>query len=680
MYGDTLHMIMADDTCNKVANDSVPNFIETQLSSINQQLDILIKDGTDFAATIEIFSIPLIISSLTLMIPFIFSIITRIDDKYEADKFSKLFTSYWAFYAFFTAEIVAIILIGAYALCRNTTNDFGWSVVLFIVSVCVVVFSIFLLFRALHLNNPLNMLDVIFTEYDNGFCSHSKSQAFYSLCLRMVHYGIVSDIAILRAFIDKFVNLHISKSNEYSEDFYHLMCDIVADYKSDADNIEINFALAYLYSTLLDYSPTGCTKQDTYNYLMYVMYLCIQNKHFSFINDFQRYMRFVYYIIEDNRGNTINDSRERASRLRLFSVVLNALLYGKDCNECVDDAIRKNFDAVIIGDITIIPVTSNECLDLYMWVMAVVSYDNNFKYYMWVFSDMTSETNATNLHNYLSRYFAYLIKTQHRNDLFPEEIRNSAYLRDDIIQHGFEGLIHNAPDKDTEVYIRNLEKRFIECQQTIFTEEQIDKDYCELAIARIIAKKRLDITLQGLATFESIYMQSSEKSYNLKLEKTIERKALLSKCIGDESRLISYFDFGSRIIDAINDSLADIYNGFEKTNESVRDKQQLMQRIHQFTSKYDYMFLTTSGVCVGEVTKDTYLASGKFSQFFPPRCVIVIAKPDLPYIEWIDKKVSIISVNKAESESMTPEVNVKIDLHMKIHYKSTTKIHVIEMI
>ena len=90
---------------------------------------------------------------------------------------------------------------------------------------------------------------------------------------------------------------------------------------------------------------------------------------------------------------------------------------------------------------------------------------------------------------------------------------------------------------------------------------------------------------------------------------------------------------------------------------------------------YDYSFLTFNV----NVPNRVIPYGKKFNSYFPPRCIIAISIPDLPYIEW-NKSCNIVSIKDSETENnVSPDVDMNINLNMNIHYKRKTKIYVLKV-
>ena len=659
--------------------DSIAN-ISNSLDSINEQLFLIEQtleeirsDGTDYDADIRVFAIPLIIAVVALMIPFIFSIITRIDSKYVARNFSALLTHQWQFITFFVIAGLCIATICLYAIFRKYTLALGWRIVLVALSIFLLLGAIAVLLHALKLNNPQKLLEYIFYKYNNGLANNKGQKTFYSLCTQLTHYAIVNDITLLHNLVNIYAEKHIQTIACYNIDTYNSIIDIAADYKEKEDDREVNSALSFSFASFVDCTSDGNTEQDTYNALLHVMYLCIRNKHYTLINDFQRRMRYAYYTISQNAQNNKN---ERLNRLRLFVIILNSLLYGNQCIKCVDDAISNNFDAVIIGDATILPIMSNYCIDLYLYLKEVLLWGKEYEYYCFVASDFTSKTNITLLNKYFAGYFGYLIKKMHQYPLCEEDLNYSIHLRNDSIKFDFEALVKNAPDGETMTYIQEQQKSFTRCRAKVILARPINKELSEIVFSERIEHKNLPLTFKGISTFDSIYMQNADGLHHPILKSgSIDRRFLQDESLTNNEGLVPIYDVGSPAIKCIMDDLADIYNSFEQIEEIVH-KDNLHNRIMEFVCHYDYSFLTL-GVNVSNQVKPF---GEKFSNYFSSPCVIIISIPDLPYIEYTESQCTLDSINRIKTgTNEIPQVSFEVDFHINIHYKRNTIIHVLKI-
>lgn len=642
------------------------------LNTISQSMNVLMENGTDYSPVIKVFAIPLIIAVFTIMVPLVFAIVNKIDSKYSAKQFIKLFLTHWSVISFGICVLLSIVAIVVYAILRTYVQEIYWSISLCTLALLLLVFAVATLFRAIQFNNAQKLLLEIFDRSKSGKYSEKKFAEFYSLCTHIVHYAIVSDITLLHDFVNKFTQEHLSLLPLYTEGLYNALIDIAADYKEKEDDLEINSALAYLFASLVDNSPYGVSNQNTYDALFQILGICNRNEHYSLINAFQRRMRYAYYAI---RKEAKNDKQERANRLQLFVLTLNGLLYGKGSLECVEDAINKNYDAVIIGDDAIIPPLSNNCLDLYLYLCEVLMDGKEYAYYFYVASDFTSFTNATLLHKYFAGYFAYLISRMHQSKLVSEDIVKSAYMKEYKIEKGFEALIRNTKDESNKKYIEELKQSYYICRNEIIKNEKINIKEVEGKITDQVEHKRIYTTLFQIATGVPTYMEGAADISNPIMELTkVPRAAIVEKRMSQDCNFYEDYDFGSRTIECIMDALADVYNTFERIEETIH-ADEIKNRWLNLVSKYDYSFLTFNVNIPNRVIP----FGKKFSSYFPSHCIIAISIPDLPYLEW-NKSCNIVSINDSESESgVSPNVEMNINLNMNIHYKRKTKIYVLKV-
>ena len=640
------------------------------LNTISQNMNVIMENGTDYSPVIKVFAIPLIIAVFTIMVPLVFAIVNKIDSKYSAKQFIKLFLTHWSVRSFGTCVLLSIVAIVVYAIFRIYVQEMCWSILLCTLAILLLVSAIATLFRAIQFNNAQKLLLEIFDRFKSNY---KKRAEFYSLCTHVIRYSIVSDITLLHDFVNKWVReiVPILPPMMYPVELYNCLIDVAADYKEKEDDLEINDALAYLFASIVDISRNGRTDQKTYNALFHIMGVCIRNNHYTLINAFQRRMRFAYCEIRRNE----DDKREKSNRLQLFMLSLNALLYGKGSMECVEDAINKNYDAVIVGDDIIIPSLSNNCLDLYLYLCEVLMDGRDYAYYFYVASDFTSFTNATLLHKYLAGYFVYLILRMHHSNLVNEDLVKSVYVKEYKIKEGFEALIRNAKEEPYKKYIEELRQSYYICRNEIIKNESINIEEVERKISDQIERKRIYTTLSQIATGVPTYMENAVDISNpiMKLTK-VPRAAIVEKRMSQDCNFYEDYDFGSRAIECIMDALADVYNTFERIEETIHSDE-IRKRWLGFVSEYDYSFLTFNV----NVPNRVIPFGKKFSSYFPPRCIIAISIPDLPYIEW-NKSCNIVSIKDSESENnVSPDVDMNINLSMNIHFKRKTKIYVLKV-
>lgn len=669
---DTCQHIVDSMVCHNGQMNALLTEQDSILNTISKDVSILIENGTDYTPEIKVFAIPLIIAISTIMVSLIFSIVNRIDSKYSAKQFVKLYLNHWTIISFGIVVVLCLFAIIVYAILRRSTPPSLWNIILCTLAIALFVSAVFTFWRAIQFNNSQKLLSEVFAKYNSGLCTEKEQQEFYSLCTHLVHYAIISDISLLHEFVNRFSKEHLLKLHDFTEGLYNALIDIAADYKEKEDDLEVNATLAYLFASLVDTSSAGNTKQDTYNALYHILCICNRNKHYSLINELQRKMRYVYY---DIRSNAQTNRIERYNRLQLFVLSLNALLYGKKSKECVDDAIRNNYDAIIIGDGTIIPQTANQCLDLYLYLREVLMDGKDFSYFFYVASDFTSFTNATLLNRYLSGYFAYLISKLHQCKLTSEDILNSVYIKEENINYSFDALIKNAPDENSKTYIKGLRDSYEVCRNEFIRSEEINIGLCEGEITKQIKDKQFS-SFKGLVSDIPLYMEDAETVLHPIMElKAIKRVVLLERNISSDIHFFEHYDFGSRTIECVMDALAEVYNSYQRIEETIH-RADVNKRWCEFVKRYDYNFLSFKV----DVPNKVLPFGEKFSTYFPPRCIIVISIPDLPYLEWKGNcnilSIEDVKINKNES----PKVNMQVDLHMNIRYKKNTQIHVLKVV
>ena len=90
------------------------------LQEIRDSLEYIALNGTDYAPEIKVYAIPLVIAVLTIMLPLLFSIVVRIDEKYSTREFGKLFLTTIPLWVFYISTGMCMILILLYAVYRTS--------------------------------------------------------------------------------------------------------------------------------------------------------------------------------------------------------------------------------------------------------------------------------------------------------------------------------------------------------------------------------------------------------------------------------------------------------------------------------------------------------------------------------------------------------------------------------
>lgn len=645
---------------------------------------------SDFAPEIQHYALPFMIAMLSFIIPLLFTIVLHIDKKYSAKEFVRFFLRRTSSVLLCILVVVCFCLLGFLISYYNKFLSISFCISVTLLF-CSIIWSFF---DALTFNNPQKLLDIILKQF-KGLTSDKKKEQFYSLSTHLFIYAIKKDINFLYDIEKDFVEKHLivwrkkhndlSNQSIYDEKLLNLLIRIAREYKGCLDDGEISSLLAHLYFSLVDREAKIDIGQDTYNALFHALYICINNNHKSLINDFQRLMRYAYNVLK-------NQNRDiEACRLRLFMLVLNATLYGKEDLACVNDAILHNFDTVIIGDNVILPITTVEAIDLYFWITSVLWDGKEYSYYVFVTSNFASNANITVLHKYIDSYFAYLALKLYREGCEKYPTEWCAYNLDiRQIQEGFKRLEVCRKDvigvNNRYIVPEDLFSKLRENTNQYILEHisglDIDVENYLCTLKNNVAILGFAAKLKNVVRFD--YYDVIEEGINQivvaqNIELEIPRSCLIPAFSNACSNGISNVSY--KVFEHLVDYLADIYNSFEKVEEEI-SADRLHLRWLDFMCEDDYCFLSL-GVNKSHLTIQPIM--GKFSSYFPSQCVIVIRYVDLPIIKWNINHMNITSVKdiafekKEDHTIQLPKSIITLDLQISINYKKSTKIHLLKI-
>lgn len=725
---DTCQHIVDASTYSNTQIDSLLIEQGAQLDTISHHLGTLISHGTDYAPEVKVYALSMIIAVMAFMIPMLFTMVIRIDEKYATREFRKIFLHSCPLIIFYVLAPLSILVYFAYALLRMVNNEveLGLRILLCILATSLLIDAFWGLKKALDFCNEKSLLHYIkkrflvkhnyandieylislSTSQNTDGHEDNKSrfapddsdlQRFYSIMTHLICYAFEKNVAFLydirnvliehfRDWKQYFLASQIKKTATipYYNDVYELLCYISSAYKKNKDDSEINAIFANIFISLFDVTGNGKTDKNSYNALFQALVSCINNEHDLLINNFQRGLRTIY-VNKKERG-----SKEDAHELLVFAIILNATLYEKERMECVDDAIDKNFDAVIIGDSVILPPTTHECLRLYIYLMN--QRDENWHSYVYTLSNFTSATNYTQLHKALTEYFAYLAISQYRENeenygieyvdyYASKDIKNSLDSLKEKIRSAFLRNHRNRLPIVPEDLITSILDKTLKAKAEYIKNTPIDPQICRHIVVQSVEQKRLLDHFKNVVAYEDNPL-SDEMNDFIDMPHwesyEINRACVLAK----DNIMLEDFDFGSRLIEHFIDSIANVYNTFEREEEFVSHSR-LLYRVTQYFKQYDCSFITV-GTPVPPFS--SYCGSHSFTQLFPLHSIIVIQNKDLPRLEWRPDNISILSINECENNENEnnvddmPKVKLAVSVGARIVYNKNTKIHILRTV
>ena len=166
-----------------INNDSLQNIlcgIKDSLAHHNQSIDALSTKvyemseyGMGFDDTVSIIAIPLIIALFAFAFPFLFTVITHINNKYRSRDISEMFYDTSTYKMFWRANRIGVIYLAVYGVLYLIKKEHIHNAVVTIgpwVSLGVAVFYAFVILRfvktCISFNSPLSLLEQMEEDYE----------------------------------------------------------------------------------------------------------------------------------------------------------------------------------------------------------------------------------------------------------------------------------------------------------------------------------------------------------------------------------------------------------------------------------------------------------------------------------------------------------------------------------
>lgn len=163
LYAQQIQSAKMDSLCAK-----------TNIDSLGAQLESISKYGIGYSDSIAHIAIPLIIALFAFAFPFLFMVISHINNKYKSENITKMLSSE-ASYKCFMGGAIACALFLFFASCFATClNDDAYGVYMKVMNVMSVIvsgvysaFIIWFVFKCVSYNSPQKVLKRIGTRFDS---------------------------------------------------------------------------------------------------------------------------------------------------------------------------------------------------------------------------------------------------------------------------------------------------------------------------------------------------------------------------------------------------------------------------------------------------------------------------------------------------------------------------------
>ena len=125
---------------HSVEIESIRDSVHTQLAAVTAQLDKIPAFGLQYGDTVAHIAIPLIIALLAFAFPYMFSVITRINQKYDSEIILRMFKRSGSYRSYMLGAIISVIfliLFGLITLIPYASRHQGFMAVMSLISVGV---------------------------------------------------------------------------------------------------------------------------------------------------------------------------------------------------------------------------------------------------------------------------------------------------------------------------------------------------------------------------------------------------------------------------------------------------------------------------------------------------------------------------------------------------------------
>lgn len=165
---DSSHITISQITQNQAE-------LNTSLDTISSQLNTIANYGVGYSDVAAHIAIPLIIALFAFAFPFLFTIISHINNKYESEHITKMFSSESSYKWFLRGAIISaayLIIVGVSSLCLKglgyhwLMHVLNWSSI--VVAGSYSFFIIRFVYMCLDYNNPQKIFDRIDKHFDRG--------------------------------------------------------------------------------------------------------------------------------------------------------------------------------------------------------------------------------------------------------------------------------------------------------------------------------------------------------------------------------------------------------------------------------------------------------------------------------------------------------------------------------
>ncbi|MBR6067671.1 MAG: hypothetical protein IKP45_07700 [Bacteroidales bacterium] len=175
------------DITEQLANRQ--SVLYSQMDSIQTHLHLISEYGVGYSDVVSHITIPLIIALVAFAFPFLFMVISHINNKYESEQIVSLFSSECSYKYFFRGAIISaiyLVLMGVLSLCPMDTGYkwlmivMNWTSILLAGFYSIVIF--FFVRTCIVYNTPQKLIDRIEANFKSG---NKEAKSFLNRMLKM---------------------------------------------------------------------------------------------------------------------------------------------------------------------------------------------------------------------------------------------------------------------------------------------------------------------------------------------------------------------------------------------------------------------------------------------------------------------------------------------------------------
>lgn len=678
---DTLNVHVVDSVMLS-SSDSMIDSMNHCVYGLQRVVEQIAQSGSGLPESLKAFVIPVVIMIVSIMVPLLFNIITRIGNKYQVDGFIRLFFDKYMVKIFGVLCLLCVVLVNiAFVIQSEHTIPIFYQYLCCILAILLIFSSGCVMCLATKFDSSRKLFEII------------KKQE------KVSQFELYTDLAIyaeknqeVKLFED-IMNYYIEdarkkrqSSNTYTDEDYKKLYDIFA-LNSLEKNEAIDERLALIIYGLLDFESDHML-DDTMRTSIYQYILAsLNNQRYVTIQSALRYFRAYYNHMSQRYQQDSQQTkyRDECQQIEVLYFAVLAVTITKGGIECIEDAINHNFDAGLLAN-RILPVTFGEILSKFISINKNLGLYKKYAPYLspaWISGDVTAISRA------LDVLFAYLLV----------RLKNINY--DSICK--YEGITYL--DAQTDLF-RRLE----------YGLGELKHQYLHLSELNIVEDTYFQTMAEDIINANAEYFISQQKStkyFDNFLNKNFPHNWLLERAIGvctnstfrhenhimvpkwnDKEELSAFIsdelyyhnhkvDVYSRLYERIINTTAEVYTKFKQEKYSIH-KNKMQEELAKILGNDEYTLLYIGWCPKSPIMRyNIQKCYFDFCKKFPMETILAIKKSETPVIEIGEKPIKIILGDvhfpTEDNDKSYPTIDIELQPNIKIKYSNKSILKVIQI-